>query len=342
MGNWESKKVGTTREDIAEELVLLEESNYDYITNIGEIYRYSDDTKLYYKRKSHTNKYNGYEYVSIMCKVDNKSKSRRLHVLLAKTFLENPNNYKIVGHKNNIKNDNRLNNLYWTTNQENTQKAFDDKLNQPKMGVENKSSFQIAVIENNEIVAVYGSMGECARHIENLSIGYLTKIVNKNGNYKPRNKKYLYKRISLEDYLSIEDKFKNVYLTEIELTKQQTLFKATNIETGTESIFDNQKEFAKIHNLSQAMVSHAILNNDIYSGFKFELIKRLDYSETTAYDNFMKTIKGISIQNINTNEVRNYNTVMNLKKDLGLKGNDIRQYIIRDNILMNEWKVINI
>lgn len=341
MNNWESRMVGFKKEEIGYELILLKESNCDYICKNGDIYKHSDKTGLYYKRKSNINKHNGYVYVSISC-TSGGSKSKRLHVLLAKTFLENPNSYKIVGHKNNIKNDNRLDNLYWTTNQENTQKAFDDKLNEQKKGVDNKSSFPIAVIEESKIIAVYGSMRECARYIENLEVGYLSKIIDKNGNYKPRSKKYIYKRISREDYLGMSDDLKDICLTETTIPKQQTLFKATNIKTGITTINDNQKEFAKMNNLSQAMVSHAIFNNNTYGDFKFELIEKLNYSDTSAYSNFMKTIKGVSIQNINTNEIRYYDTVVNLKKDLRLKGNDLKQYLVRDNILMNEWKVINI
>lgn len=341
MGNWESRMTEVKRENITDELVLLEESYCDYITKSGDVYKYSFDTNLYYKRKMCVNNNNGYVYVAIRCK-DGVNRNKRVHILLAKTFLNNPNNYKIVGHKNNIKNDNRLSNLYWTTNQENTQKAFDDKLNKPKMGSENKSSFPIAVMENNQIIAVYGSMRECARYIENLSVGYLAKIISRNGNYKPRNKKYIYTKISLDDYLNIEDKFKNIYLTEVSIKKQQTLFIAKNVETGISSEHDNQKEFAKIHKLSQAMISHAILNNEVYGGFKFELIKKLNYSETTAYDNFIKTINGVTIQNINTNEIRSYDTIEELKRELGIKGHDIRQYVVRDNILMSDWKVISI
>ena len=95
----------------------------------GNVYKYYYDD-LYFKKKSHINKHNGYIYVNITCK-DGKNRSRRLHVLMAKTFLFNPNpkKYKIVGHKDNDKSHYELSNLYWTDNQENTQKAVDDGLN---------------------------------------------------------------------------------------------------------------------------------------------------------------------------------------------------------------------
>ena len=332
--------IGFKRGDISDELILLEESNVDYITKSGDVYKYSSDTGLYYKRTKTINKHNGYAYVSIRFKKDNKNKNRRLHILLAKTFLKNPNNYKIVGHKNNNKADNRLENLYWTTNQENTQKAFDDKLNIQKKGIDDDNSFAVEVIENSNVIAVYGSMRECDRCIENLTVGYLSKIIKKDGKYKPRGKKYIYKRITKEEYESYPNTLKNLHLTEKTIPKQQTIFKATNIYTDEVFVSDNQKAFGREHELNQAMISHAILNNDIYGDFKFELIDRVEYLNSSAYQNFLRTVHEISIKNIITGDIKSYKTIKEMKEELGLKGNDIRQYMYRDNILMNEWKII--
>lgn len=342
MGNWENKITGYRKEDILDELFLLEGSDIDYITRCGDIYKYSSNTNLYYKRNKNINKDNGYVYVSIRCKKENKTKNKRLHILLAKTFLDNPNGYKIVGHKNNIKNDNRLENLYWTTNQENTQKAFDDKLNIQMKGVSNNFSSPVAVLENDNVVAVYGSMRECSRYIKNLTVGYLAKIIKKNGNYKARSKRYTYKAIDKNEYNLYPENLKYVYLEEVLITKQQTIFRATNNITGNVVISDNQKDFARKYNLEQASVSHAILNNSSYKDFTFELLEKVNYSDSSAYDNFLKTIDGISIKNIKTNEIKSYKTVKDLKDELGIKGNDIRQYIHRGNILMNEWKVLSL
>lgn len=86
----------------------------------------------YFKYSVFRNNHNGYMYCGIKY-VDKKSglpivKQRRVHILVAEAFLDNPDNLPIVGHKNNIKSDNRVENLYWTTYKENTQKAVDDGL----------------------------------------------------------------------------------------------------------------------------------------------------------------------------------------------------------------------
>lgn len=52
---------------------------------------------------------NGYLYVTL----DNKF--LRVHRLVAQTFIQNPDEYPIVNHKNEIKTDNRVENLEWCT-----------------------------------------------------------------------------------------------------------------------------------------------------------------------------------------------------------------------------------
>ena len=65
----------------------------------------------------------GYSMVSL--NNDNGiSKPRRVHRLIAKTFISNPENKKYINHINGDKLDNRIENLEWCTMTENNQHGF--------------------------------------------------------------------------------------------------------------------------------------------------------------------------------------------------------------------------
>ena len=87
------------------------------------------DNIPYYKDKKLKTYKNtqGYIYVTI------EKKQYRLHRLIAIKYIPNPNNYKIVGHKDDIKTNNSVSNLYWTTNTKNIQKAFKSNIGMRKM-----------------------------------------------------------------------------------------------------------------------------------------------------------------------------------------------------------------
>lgn len=336
MGKWEGKYL----EEISEELFPIQESEYDYISKQGEVYKYSKKNNKFYRRSTYVNAHNDYVYVSIRPKGEKSNKNRRLHVLLAKTFIENPKKYSIVGHRNNNKQDNSLSNLYWTTNQENTQKAYDDELNVLRKGIQADKSIPLVALKDNRVVGVYGSMGECEQCIENLTKSYLSKIIKHNGDYKPRGKRYLYKPISVEEYNSFASHLKGAKLIEITKPKDIIVFRAINVLTLETTVTDNQKQFAKQHGLKQAMVSQAILNNKVYGGFRYEIIKRIPYLESSGYNNLIEILDGVKIKNIKTGEIREYKTIKAMKDDLGYKGHGIDSYTKESNILMNEWKII--
>lgn len=119
----------------------------------------------YFKYQLNVNNRNGYIYGSIKY-FDAKDSTtfhkvtRRIHIVIAETFIPNPFNLPVVGHKNNIKTDNRVENLYWTTYSENTQKVVDDGLLINAKGEEDSQSFPVVMFDTytNEELHRYGSV----------------------------------------------------------------------------------------------------------------------------------------------------------------------------------------
>ena len=94
----------------------VKDSNNAYmVSNLGRVKRNSSirSHEEIMKAKNHF----GYKHISLI--INGRRTTKMIHRLVAEHFLENPNNYPIVNHKNEIKDDNRVENLEWCTKQYN-------------------------------------------------------------------------------------------------------------------------------------------------------------------------------------------------------------------------------
>ena len=108
---------------------------------------------------------NGYKIVALAGK-ESKKRMRYVHRLVAKAFLDNPDNLPQVGHKDHTRANNTVDNLYWTTQKQNTRDGIEaGRINAKKRPNTQKLSkaniCEIALVESrgygvNEIALTLG------------------------------------------------------------------------------------------------------------------------------------------------------------------------------------------
>ena len=126
---------------------------YDGIYSVSTLGRVRNNDTLYIKKQS-ISRDNLYWHVALQNKYTKKTDLERVHRLVAKAFIPNPENKKYVNHIDGNKLNNRIDNLEWVTNKENLQANFDTGLVKAK---------PIRVIETGD---VFISISECARHMD--------------------------------------------------------------------------------------------------------------------------------------------------------------------------------
>lgn len=123
----------------------------------------------YFQYKTTVSRQNGYVYGTVKYLTPTEGiyekRTRRVHILVAETFIPNPQHLPIVGHKNNIKTDNRVENLYWTTYSGNTKKAYQDGLAKNDIGYDDSQSKPVLMFntKTNQKLGEYGSISLAAK-----------------------------------------------------------------------------------------------------------------------------------------------------------------------------------
>lgn len=120
-------------------------------------------------------------YLQVKLSQDGKWYYRRVHRLVAKAFIDNPNNLPQVNHIDGDKTNNNINNLEWIDNKHNTQHGNDSQLYHSKHRC---IEIQVYNKKTNELLHTYKSIRETAERLH-INRKTLSRILfdNKENNY---------------------------------------------------------------------------------------------------------------------------------------------------------------
>ena len=137
-------------------------------------------------------------YLKVILSKNNKQRTFRVHILVARAFIPNPENKPEVNHIDGNKKNNKVNNLEWNTRSENELHAYKNGLAKPsnkqkqavaKYAKENYSKKVVQYSLNGEFIKEWNSMHDvwrelgirpsyicrCCKGLRNQTCGYIWK-----------------------------------------------------------------------------------------------------------------------------------------------------------------------
>lgn len=132
------------------------------VTNDGRIYSeyLGDFLKTFYSRGG---------YVRVKLNYGDRSKKFMVHRLVAMAFIPNPDNKPVVDHINRNRTDNRVENLQWVTQQENTMLAVE-------RGSKDTMLYRFTNSKTGEILE-FSNRHKMLKHFGKFCLRYLRQIV---------------------------------------------------------------------------------------------------------------------------------------------------------------------
>jgi hypothetical protein len=109
--------------------------------------------------KIYKNKVNAMTRKQVVLSKDGKTRTFDVHKVIAMTFLENPNNYDTINHKDGNPHNNKAENLEWVSRADNIRHAFKNAL------IHTMKPIAMLDANTREVLKVYPSEAEACRQI---------------------------------------------------------------------------------------------------------------------------------------------------------------------------------
>ena len=230
--------------------------NKYYATKNGKIY--SSHKGNIIEKKQRYDK-DGYKMVNIMLG-PSKETTRRVHRLVAETYIDNPENKPVVHHIDNNKENNNVENLMWATISENTQFGYDDGF------VVNPRRKSVAIFIDGKLVSVYNSYMQASRHL-GISRDSIAGLIKKD-------------RL-LHDYISIKE-------ADLEETNHKYSISSCNklhplYNKTKKCYYKNSGEMSKHFNVSESQLIRYVKQGFSTCGDEIIKISKREFLENNGY-----------------------------------------------------------
>ena len=135
------------------------------VSNLGRI---RNNSNFNYRGRILKPFWDTHEYLQVRLYKDNKNKSRKVHRIVAETFIPNPNNLPQVNHIDENPKNNRVDNLEWCSNIENQLHAWKLGLQTPywkgKFGKDHITSKKVKQYDKNKnLIKIWDSVSEASK-----------------------------------------------------------------------------------------------------------------------------------------------------------------------------------
>lgn len=152
---------------------LYEVSNYGNVRSLKRTVICKDGQKKPIKSKILREADNGSGYKFVYLWKNNRPHRYYIHRLVAKTFLNNPDNLPEINHIDNNKNNNHVDNLEWCN------RLYNERQKERHISGSDPIKVKQIDVNTNEIITIFESISECSRQLH-ITPQTITKYVKNN------------------------------------------------------------------------------------------------------------------------------------------------------------------